>query len=310
MPPITPTSTELDALKLNYDIMNVHPIMQLVFRSSGEFVNGLSNESISLDTLGTGKKEDWKIMSYRKMALSDSTSKVYSAYCYPKGADQRLTLTNQSRLSSLAAGAGLTLQQPSYGSYKTSEFSWLAQGNSDDTTITGISNLWTLAYALTQHRLQRWRDLSTKANPDFWGEQVKELPVFLITGTQLLSTTLGTIFNKGSKTDVDASSNKAAYLLADRQFIHQSNLNNYMLAAGEKSRNSAMMSVALFDKSIQARSPHALQLFQTFRFSASDTDPDFKSSLFTLYKSVYDLKRQPMPWTHYFGALQEPSKRK
>lgn len=285
------------ALKITYDIMNVHPILHVVFRHKANSTGLLlGNRRVSIGPDTTGEK--WVIMSYRTMPTTSEEEWWYSLYCFPENAGKKATVLASPTIASITTAAGMRMHTLATGS---APFAHLSSAKPFESKIVTNAS-WPLSYILQKVRKDVWTNVSTDIDPDNWDEAIGKVPVFQTSGDYLLSTTLAGL------RAVKSSSNSIKSLGGvDTSYVYQKPLNQYMLAAPERTRSTAMLGVAMFNRMVQTRVK-----FQAPFLSMWNLDPEFARIMgnnrefsgknYILYKMQYNIKAQPNPWTLHFGA--------
>jgi hypothetical protein len=279
------------ALRIDYDIANVHPIMHIVFKYQSNV--SLSGKALTLSTGSDSDSLSWQVMSHRTMLIASQYDAWYSCYCYPVSAGDRLKVSGAKTLSEVMTRHNLT------GPKTTGHFSYLSTLPQQSPALPAYGQYWTLAYVLAQLRRQVWTDVSVKANPDNWGDSVRKVPVLFLSTPVLLSTTLSAI-EAGAPGQTVQDGSKVYGI--DAAFINQSSLNNYMLAASERTRSTSILGISMFNRMIQLKSRVSQPFLTRWNFNYLNNS-DFKGDTYILYKTSYNQKNQPYPWTHYFGSL-------
>jgi hypothetical protein len=159
-----------------------------------------------------------------------------------------------------------------------------------------------------QTKIQKFRDLSTGANPNDWTDVAGKLPVLYLAGSTLLASDVSTLLT--SKTQVVAS---AAVFprMVDAQKIWQSRLSDYMLTGNERTRNFQAMNASMWNKMYQFNTNMAPQFLGSYDLShivSSGPTDDFEADPgpvkgYLLYKAYYDSRKADLPWTLFFGSL-------
>ena len=288
---LQPLSGDIISLKFVDDIMNVHPVLHLVFRSSRR-IDGLKDYNIVLNdgppTSNPGTVQ-WSVMSYRKIFEPDGTGVVYSVYAYPLGVQRRVVVNGVRDTASYGSAQGYSVP------LSTGPFDYLSKFTVN-LKMAPPSKNWTVAFALMQHKLQTFRDLTNNADPDNWSDLILQLPVHYLSGRVLMSTTLSKLFSNVA----DATGKKELQGI-DKQWVWEDALDSYILATGERSRSFKMLGVVMFSKVHEFHSNVVYPFLQGFKFDFPD--PDFANKRWIMFKRIWDKKKLPMPWTYYFGTM-------